>query len=529
MLDSGALVLYFPAPKTATGEDILELHTHGSPAIIRAVLSSLGRCTTDSLPVRPAEPGEFTRRAFLNDRLSLPEVEALGDTLAAVTEEQRRLSVQSGSRELAARYESWRRMLVEARGELEALIDFSEDQHFDESPGELASNVATQVEALIATIEQHTQNAMRGELLRRGIAVSLIGQPNVGKSSILNGLVGRSAAIVSSEAGTTRDVVEVGLDLGGFLCRIGDTAGLRGGTASGGIHEVGEVEREGIRRAREQALQSDVVVLVLSVEPALDEQGVALQLDEQVLDTARELLAQDKRVLVAINKTDRYKLAESSATFERLAAQLGSDVARLLPGVRASDVFAVSARADEEPPRSEAGGSSETRAGAARLATLVSGLVRSFRDLTAPVVGPSVDQGGRVDGSGGSITSAGQGQHGQQPEPREDDVQESIFSRGDRTAALELGVSERQRVLLEQCAAALRRFVLQVRPHVAPGSTSEDAARPAESETTVDSTDVDIVVAAESLRAAAECLAKMTGRGEGAGDVDEVLGVVFEK
>lgn len=134
VLDSNALIFYFPAPRTATGEDILELHVHGGPAIVKAVLAAIGSLNSRTQPIRYAEPGEFTRRAFLNDRLDLPQIEALGDTLNAVTEEQRRLSVQGTTSGLAKRYEEWRQMLLYARGELEALIDFSEDQHFDESP-----------------------------------------------------------------------------------------------------------------------------------------------------------------------------------------------------------------------------------------------------------------------------------------------------------------------------------------------------------------------------------------------------------
>jgi tRNA modification GTPase len=217
VLDSEALVLYFPSPRTVTGEDVLELHIHGGPAIIKAVLSAIGTCNTTVAPIRYAEPGEFTRRAFLNNRIDLTKVEALGDTLSAVTEEQRRLSVNGTVSGLAARYDTWRQSLLAARGELEALIDFSEDQHFDESPAELAASVAVQIQALQRLLKLYSANAVRGELLRNGISLSLIGAPNVGKSSMLNQIVGRNAAIVSQEAGTTRDIVEVGVDLGGFF------------------------------------------------------------------------------------------------------------------------------------------------------------------------------------------------------------------------------------------------------------------------------------------------------------------------
>ena len=237
ILDNGALVLYFPAPKTVTGEPILELHVHGGPAIVKSVLEAVSKCV-DTRPrrrnaeyslIRPAEAGEFTKRAFYNGRLDLTQAEALGEALAAETEQQRRLAVMGAESGLAKRYEEWRRMLLYARGELEALIDFSEDQHFDESPAEFMASVSKQVQALEKLLSVHIHNASRGELLRNGISIALLGAPNAGKSSLLNRIVGREAAIVSAEAGTTRDIVDVSIDLNGWLCRFGDMAGLRKG------------------------------------------------------------------------------------------------------------------------------------------------------------------------------------------------------------------------------------------------------------------------------------------------------------
>jgi tRNA modification GTPase len=263
LLDSGALVLYFPAPNTVTGENVLELHVHGGPAIVRAVLGAIPECVkvprADSSrarhSIRYAEPGEFTRRAFANNRMDLPQIESLGETLSATTEQQRKLSVRGTTSSLAVRYERWRMLLLAARGELEALIDFSEDQHFDESPALLCASVAEQVKSLRVQMEAHVANAVRGELLRSGISVALLGAPNAGKSSLLNRIVGRDAAIVSQEAGTTRDVVEVGVDLGGWLVKIGDMAGLRRAGLVG-PEVVGAVEQEGIKRAKQRALES---------------------------------------------------------------------------------------------------------------------------------------------------------------------------------------------------------------------------------------------------------------------------------
>jgi tRNA modification GTPase len=252
VLDS-ALVLHFPAPKTVTGEDILELHIHGGHATVKAVLAAIGQCQSKHT-IRYAEAGEFTRRAFQNDRLDLGQVEALSDALSAETEQQRRAAMRGNSGKLGRTYEEWRQLLLAARGELEALIDFSEDQHFDESPAQLMGNVTRQIGPILSAIRRHQAGSRCGELLKRGIRISLLGPPNAGKSSLLNIIVDREASIVNEEAGTTRDIVEVSVDIGGYLCVFADTAGLRS-------MSVGAVEQEGIRRAKAKAKDSDLVRL----------------------------------------------------------------------------------------------------------------------------------------------------------------------------------------------------------------------------------------------------------------------------
>jgi len=475
VLDSEALILYFPAPKTVTGEDVLELHIHGGPAIVKAVLAAIGKCSSSDR-IRYAEPGEFTRRAFLNDRMDLTKVEALGDTLSAVTEEQRRLSVQGTVSGLAARYESWRQSLLAARGELEALIDFSEDQHFDESSAELASSVAVQVRALNELIVYHSSNAVRGELLRNGITLSLIGAPNVGKSSLLNQIVGRNAAIVSHEAGTTRDVVEVGIDLGGFFCRLGDTAGLRSNTGKNQYNGavIGDVEREGMRRARENAERSDVVILVICVEDGSVGHDPQLTIGDEVLQTARDLLAIGKNLIIAVNKMDNIT---DQATTRNIVTQ----VQTLLPQVTERRIFCISCKdATARIP------SSSTSADPGNLQRFAAGLIDLFKDITNPL------------------------------SPAHDTSSASMWQES-------LGATERQRVLLDECSFHLGNFLDQVDTAADRGDSSDD-----NTESALEEADFDIVVAAESLRAAADCLAKLTGRGE-VGDVEEVLGVVFEK
>ncbi|KAF9639806.1 hypothetical protein BFW01_g11612 [Lasiodiplodia theobromae] len=474
ILDS-ALVLFFRGPFSVTGEDLLELHVHGGPAIVRAVLSSIPKCLPPSrkhhhhhTSIRYAEPGEFTRRAYLNSRLSLPQVEALGDALTAATEQQRLLSVRgSASSRLAGRYDEWARALLLARGELEALIDFSEDQHFDESPAQLAASVATQVRALRSSVDAHARNAVRGELLRSGISVALLGEPNAGKSSLLNRVVGREAAIVSQERGTTRDVVETGVDLGGWFCRIGDTAGLRGAVGSEGRKEdVGVVEMEGIRRAKERAMGADVVVCVFSVEEDPHTGLPRLSLSPEVVETARECMSQGGQVMAIVNKSD---MLRSSSRAEQQQQHL-SAIRELLDLPPERIHFISCKEAAEASP-------STSSPDPGNLQSFLSSLISIFKEMTTPVV------------------------------PELEDVAAPDMSIWQES----LGATERQRLLLEECSAHLAEFLREV----------EDGEAEMDGE-------LDIVLAAESLRAAATCLAKITGKGE-AGDVEEVLGVVFEK
>ncbi|MCZ6467659.1 MAG: tRNA uridine-5-carboxymethylaminomethyl(34) synthesis GTPase MnmE [Alphaproteobacteria bacterium] len=270
-----ALVLWFPGPESFTGEDMAELQLHGGPTVVAAAVDALG--ALDGL--RPAEPGDFTRRAFHNGKLDLAEVEGLADLIAAETEAQRRQALRQLQGELGRLYDSWRERLLGALAHVEATIDFSDE---DLPPGvdEAARRTVGELESEIAG---HLGDDRRGERLRDGVHLVIIGPPNAGKSSLLNLLARRDAAIVAHTAGTTRDVIEVHLDLGGYPAVVADTAGLRDG--------LDGVELEGVRRARLRARDADLRLAVFDGEawPRVDPLTAALV---------------DADTIVLINKVD---------------------------------------------------------------------------------------------------------------------------------------------------------------------------------------------------------------------------------
>jgi tRNA modification GTPase len=242
-----ALVLWFPGPASETGEDTAEFQLHGGHAVVAAVLSALG--SVDGL--RPAGPGEFTRRAFENGKLDLTRVEGLADLIGAETEAQRRQAFRQLKGLLGDRAERWRQQLTEALALVEASIDFPDEDVISEKVMQPALRMAGELEKEIRGL---LADSRRGERLREGLTVAVAGPVNVGKSSIVNRLAKRSAAIVSPYAGTTRDVIEVHLDLGGFPITVLDTAGMRDASDP--------VEEEGVRRARARAEASDLVLWV---------------------------------------------------------------------------------------------------------------------------------------------------------------------------------------------------------------------------------------------------------------------------
>ena len=240
-----AIVIWFAAPFSETGEDVIEFQVHGSRAVIAAVLFALG-----SIPsCRLAEPGEFARRAFKNGKLDLAEVEGLADLIEAETDAQRRQALAQAGGSLSKLCDNWRMRLIEVTVLIEAAIDFSDEGDVSATS---VMEARKRAKFLCKEISAHLDDGHRGEILRDGFRVTLLGAPNTGKSSLLNALARRDAAIVSAEAGTTRDIIEVRLDLSGLPVIVTDTAGIRK-TSS-------EIEQEGIRRSLAVARDADLVL-----------------------------------------------------------------------------------------------------------------------------------------------------------------------------------------------------------------------------------------------------------------------------
>ncbi len=286
-IDDG-LVLFFPAPRSVTGEDVVELHLHGGRAVIEAVAAVLAGLSG----FRLAEPGEFTRRAFEHDKLDLTEAEAVADLVAAETAAQRRQALRQLDGELGRLYDGWRETLLRATAHLEAAIDFPEEG----LPQTLDAGAKQVVERLIDEIERHLADNRRGEILRDGVSVAIVGPPNAGKSSLINRLVQRDVAIISAVAGTTRDVIEVRLDLAGYPVIVADTAGLRAARD--------DVEEEGVRRARARAGAADLLIVVLDVARP----GEAAELTSLI----------DGASIVVANKIDLVDAASRAAALDRM-------------------------------------------------------------------------------------------------------------------------------------------------------------------------------------------------------------------
>lgn len=301
-----ALCLWFGAPASFTGEDVSEFHVHGGRAVVEAVLGALGQIAG----LRPAKPGEFTRRAVEHGKFDLTAAEALGDLIAAETEQQRLLALRQQEGGLAVLYEGWRKQLTRALAWAEAVIDFGED----EVPGSAWIRVFEDVRNLAHEMQQHLSDGQRGELIRDGLTIAIVGPPNAGKSSLINVLAKRDVAIVAPTAGTTRDLIEVRLNLSGYAVTLVDTAGLR---------QAGEeVEAEGIRRSLARAKSADLRVLLLDAAAP------------QALD-AVPLEVRDAADLVVWNKIDLAAAPEASGP--AMSTRTGQGVADVV-GVLAEKV-----------------------------------------------------------------------------------------------------------------------------------------------------------------------------------------------
>lgn len=302
-LDRG-LLLWFPAPASFTGEDMAEMHVHGGRAVLEAVFQVLTRFRG----VREAEPGEFTRRAFENGKLDLTTAEGLADLIEAETEVQRRQAFRQSNGELQRLYDGWRATLLKALASMEAELDFSDEE---DVPVEVTETARLVVMELHRALSRHLADKRRGEILRDGICVVIAGPPNAGKSSLMNALVRRDVAIVSAEAGTTRDVIEAHLDLGGLPVILMDTAGIR--------EAEGAIEQEGVRRTIDRARNADVILWLRdgSAKNAPGPETIAIEQQQ------REPL-----VIEIHNKCDLATVPQSSGI--RLSAKTGDGLDTLI-------------------------------------------------------------------------------------------------------------------------------------------------------------------------------------------------------
>ena len=274
------LVIGFKAPASFTGEDIVEYHCHGALAVIDEMLAALG--TMEGC--RLAEPGEFTRRAFENNKMDLTEAEAVADLIDAETAEQKNQALAQMGGALADLYNGWAHELTKSLAYVEAIIDFPDE----DVPDSETAKALPAIEKITTAIEDHLNDNRRGEMLRSGIQVAVIGAPNAGKSSLVNALAQRDVAIVSDMAGTTRDIIEVHLNLGGYPVILSDTAGLRPDQLGEGGHD--DIESEGIKRALKRAEEADIRLLVLD--------GTEKEYDTHTLNLIND------QSLVLINKSD---------------------------------------------------------------------------------------------------------------------------------------------------------------------------------------------------------------------------------
>lgn len=304
-----ALVLFFPGPASFTGEDVAEFHLHGGRAVVARFLAFLASIAG----LRLAEAGEFTRRAFENGQMDLTEAEGLADLIAAETEAQRRMALRQAGGAFRAKAEDWRRRLVELRALVEAELDFSDE---DDVPEDASAEVISGVEALRIELDRELEAGNRGERIRDGFEVVVLGPPNAGKSSLVNVLAERDVAIVTDIPGTTRDLLEVHLNLDGYAVTLVDTAGLRHGTDA--------IEVEGIRRGKKRATGADLILW-------LDEEGDGAPSD--VVELGRPILSIRTKGDLSSNESGSATISILDRTsIDQLIASLSREAAARLGG-----------------------------------------------------------------------------------------------------------------------------------------------------------------------------------------------------
>ncbi|MGH6975724.1 MAG: tRNA uridine-5-carboxymethylaminomethyl(34) synthesis GTPase MnmE, partial [Stellaceae bacterium] len=318
-IDRG-IALFFPAPRSLTGEDVAEVHVHGGRAVASALLDALAARPG----LRPAEPGEFSRRVFLNGKLDLTEAEGIADLVAAETAAQRRQALRQMAGEAGRLYEAWRTRLLRAQARVEAEIDFPDEG----LPADLTAAVALQLTEIKGEITGFLGDGHRGERLRDGLAVAVLGPPNAGKSSLVNALARREVAITAATAGTTRDVIEVALDLAGFPVTLADTAGLRNARDA--------IEEEGVRRARARAASADLKLVVVDATKPKEKDSLAALIDNDMIVVANKMdlaPADDAAWADALGAGPAVKISVATGTgIAALEARLGAEIAHRFGG-----------------------------------------------------------------------------------------------------------------------------------------------------------------------------------------------------
>lgn len=303
-----ALTLFLPGPKTYTGEDLLELHLHGGVAIIKSVLQSIKKLhdPNNGVIIRQADRGEFSKQAFYNGRLDLTELEGINDMINAETELQRLASLASLSGQTKIEFMKWRNEIINQMANLTMIIDFGEDHDIEETD-RMIRDVKENIAKIELEIKAYLSKVKSLQILLNGIQLALLGPPNAGKSSILNILANKDAAIVSEIAGTTRDILDIPLEIGGYKVVVGDTAGIRS------FEEADSIEQEGIKRAKQRSMLADFVIVVLD---PMSVEKEPLELKEHL----KTLVKANKQMLIVLNKQDLFasRSEEMISNYSRL-------------------------------------------------------------------------------------------------------------------------------------------------------------------------------------------------------------------